>query len=313
MAETHVVLGAGALGSALCRLLVEAGHEVRVASRSGRRPLDAPPSVQVDKGDLTDEADARRLCEGATTVYFVAGPAYTDWPALFPPMYRAVTAGAGAAGARLVSCENVYPYGKVDGPMTEETPLQPNSKKGALRAEHNRQLLEAHAAGEVKVALVRGPDFYGPFAGRTTIYGDEVFGRAVAGKKANIFGDIDALHTFACSDDFARSMVAVGADDDAMGQTWHCVCPEPLTQRAMLEMIYTAVGQPMRAQALPPLVMTLLGPFMPIMRELKEMNYQWEHAYDFRCDKIKDAYGLTPTPHVDAVAQTVAWFRTRTS
>ncbi len=64
---------------------------------------------------------------------------------------------------------------------------------------------------------------------------------------------------------------------------------------------------------IPPLVMTLLGPFMPIMRELKEMNYQWEHAYDFRCDKIKDAYGLTPTPHVDAVAQTVAWFRTRTS
>lgn len=311
MPELHVVFGSGALGSALVGELVAKGHSVRVASRSGKKPSDAPPSVEATKADLSVEKDAIAACQGATAIYFVASPPYTEWPALFPPMYRGVMAAAGATGARLVSCENVYPYGRVTTTMTEDTPMNPCSKKGALRAEWNERLLAAHAKGEVKAALVRGPDYYGPGAGVTTLYGDEVFGRAIAGKKANILGDIDALHTWTCARDFARSMAAVGSVDDAMGQTWHAVSPTALTQRAFLEVMFREIGAPLRAQALPKAMLAILALFVPVMRELKEMNYQWEGTYDFRSDKIQARFGLKPTSHEVAIAETVAWFRGR--
>jgi len=312
MSELHVVLGSGALGSAVTDQLLAAGHQVRVVSRSGRLPLGgARDGLTARAADLTDEAAAVAACDAATVIYFCAGPPYTDWPSLFPPMYRAVMAAASAAEARLVCCENVYPYGRVDGPMTEQTPIAPCSKKGEVRAELGEEVMAAHRDGRLRAALVRGPDYYGPGAGLTTIYGDEVFGRAVAGKAARVFGDLDARHTWACARDFAAGMVAVGGDEEAMGETWHCPCPEPLTQRQMLELIFAEVGSPMKAQAMPGFMLAILSWFMPIMRELREMNYQWQSDYDFRCDKICDRYGLTPTPHPEAIRETVAWFRSR--
>ncbi len=307
--ELHVVLGAGALGSALSRQLARAGHRVRTGSRSGKP--SAVAGVEVQRGDLANQADAVALCEGATSIYFCAGPPYHEWVAVYPGLYANVLAAAAKSGARLVSCENVYPYGRVVGPMTEETPINPCSKKGEVRARLGELLLNAHRDGTAKTALVRGPDYYGPEAAVTTMYGNEVFGRAVAGKKANIVGNVDALHTFCCAADFAGAMIKVGSTDDAMGQTWHVQSPPALTQRAMLELIFAAIGTPMKFQALPGFMLKVLGLFMPIMRELAEMNYQWEYDYDFRSDKIQQRFGVTPTPHAQAVAETVAWFRER--
>jgi nucleoside-diphosphate-sugar epimerase len=240
-----------------------------------------------------------------------AAPPYTDWPAHYPKMMAGVVEGAAAAGARLVTAENVYVYGALTSPLTEETPWNPNSKKGELRARLNQELLDAHRAGKVKVALGRGPDYFGPRATTNTLYGEQVFKPARSGKPANVFGDLDTLHTWIYVEDFAAGLVAPGQGDAAMGQVWHLPCPAPLTQRALLTEIYRQAGHPMRARALPRVVLGVLGWFVPIMRELGEVEYQWRTAYDFRHDKFDAAFpgAVAVTPHPQAIAATLAWYQ----
>lgn len=309
MSEFYVVFGGGALGFSAAKAAIERGHRARIVTRSGKG--EVPEGCEVGRADVADAAAATEAAKGATAIVFCAAPPYTDWPAHYPAMQRGVQEAAARTGARLVTSENVYPYGRVSGPMTEATPLAPCSKKGELRARLNEELLGAVRAGTVKAALARGPDYYGPRAGATTNYGDEVFGRALAGKAANVMGDPDARHTFVYVDDFALAMVRIAERDDAMGKTWHVPCPPPLTQRAMLELMFKAIGRPPKVQALPHALMVMLSWFSPIMRELREMEYQWRMDYDFRHEAFDRAFGPEFTSHERGIAQTVAWFRAR--
>lgn len=305
MSQLHVVFGGGSLGSAVQRALLAAGHRVRAVSRSGRGAL---PGVESHRGDASDPAATRTACAGAAAVYNCAAPPYTDWPRLYPAIQKGLVEGAGAAGAVLVSAENVYVYGRVDGPMTEDTPLAPCSRKGELRARMFEELMAAHRAGTVRVAVGRGPDYYGPEAVVTTVYGERVFYNAIAGKPADIFGDPDARHTFAYVDDFARGLVTLGTRPEAIGKAWHVPCPPALTQRAMLELIYRAAGHPPKLRAMPGWLAKGIGLFVPILRELAEMQYQWTMDYDFRCDRFLAAFGGGFIAHEEGVKRTLAWF-----
>jgi nucleoside-diphosphate-sugar epimerase len=304
----HVVVGAGALGLAVAAHAVARGHEVTVATRQGR---GAPEGARAVSCNVADPASAIDACRGANVVTFTAAPPYAEWATHYPAMQAGIVEGAAAAGARLVTAENVYVYGRTDAPLTEDTPWQPTSKKGELRARLNQTLLDAHRAGKVQVALGRGPDYYGPRATTNTMYGDQVFTPAVRGRAANVFGDLDAVHTWIYVDDFAAGLVALGEHEAAMGQVWHLPCPPALTQRALLTEIYTQLGQPMRARAMPSLVLKGLAWFMPIMRELAEMEYQWQMRYDFRHDRFDRAFpgAVRVTEHKQAIEATLAWFR----
>jgi nucleoside-diphosphate-sugar epimerase len=310
MPELHVVFGTGSLGLAVARELRRRGHRVRMVNRKGRAE-QTDPDVETVAGDASDPASARKACAGAKAVYFCAAPPYTDWPALYPAMQAGLIAGAGAAGARLVTAENVYPYGKVDGTMIEGTPLRPCSRKGELRARLNQELLDAHEAGKVSVALGRAPDYYGPGATATTIYGERVFWPALAGKSAQVFGDLGARHTWIYVDDFAHGLVTLGEREEAGGKIWHLPCPPALTQQAMLDLIYKAAGQQKtKAQAMPGWLLELLAVFVPIMRELAEMEYQWRRDYVFEAPAFTKVFGANHiTPHAAGVETTLEWFR----
>ncbi|MCB9752941.1 MAG: NAD-dependent epimerase/dehydratase family protein [Myxococcales bacterium] len=291
------------------RTLRAADQRVRAVSRSGRAAV--PDGVEHVGADATDASATRQACEGATVVYNCAAPPYTDWAALYPRMQEGIIAGAARASAVLVSAENVYVYGEVDGPMTEETPFNPRSRKGELRARMYERLLEAHRAGTVRAVAGRAPDYYGPHAVQTTVYGERVFYPALAGKPAEIFGKPDARHTWIFVDDFARGLVTLGAHEEALGRHWHLPCPPPLRQRELLEMIFAAAGHEPRVRAMPTWLTPILGWFIPIMRELAEMQYQWIMDYDFRSAAFQEAFAdeVTITPHADAVRETLAWFR----
>lgn len=304
MGDVHVVFGAGSLGSTVAEAARDRGHTVKLVSRSGSRTLDG---IETVKADASDPEATRVVCEGAAVVYNCAVPPYPEWPTLFGPLQNGIVEGAAAAGSLLVVAENVYVYGKVDGPMTEETPWNPCSRKGELKAKLNQELLDADKAGKVRVALGRGPDYYGPRAVETTVYGERVFYPALAGKAAQIFGDPDAVHTWTNVGDFARGLVTLG-ENQARG-VWHIPAPQPLTQRELLDKIFEVAGHKTKIQAMPGFMTHVLGVFIPIMRELAEMQYQWQSTYDFRWDKYRKAYGGEVTPHDVAVRETVGWYR----
>ncbi|MCL4545345.1 MAG: NAD(P)H-binding protein [Chloroflexi bacterium] len=160
--ELHVVFGAGQVGMPLAARLLEAGKRVRVVKRS---PGDVTSGAETLLGDAADPAFCHQAAEGAATVYHCVNPPYdiSTWTALVPRYMENLIAAAGKVGARLVVLDDLYMLGRTSGrPMNEDTPMNPCSRKGEIRARAAERLFDAHRRGEVRAVSGRASDFYGP-------------------------------------------------------------------------------------------------------------------------------------------------------
>src|SRR5215203_2365715 len=306
--ELHVVFGTGAVGmSVMDELVQRSPRRVRMVNRSGR--VSVPEGVEVVGGDATDEAFAREASEGASLVYFALNPPYDKWPELFPPLQAGVLEGASSAGAKLVAVENLYIYGTTGGrPITEDLPYAPNTRKGTVRARMSEELIEAHKSGKVRVAVGRASDFFGPRV-LTSAAGEQVFGRAVAGKSAQVAGDPDQPHTYTYAPDIGKGLVVLGEREEALGRAWHLPSPETVTTRRFVEMIFEEAGGPARIQTAPKFVLRVMGLFNPPLREMIEMLYEFEEPFVVDHSAFERAFGLQATPLRQAIGETIRWYR----
>lgn len=302
----NVIFGTGPLGLAVARRLVSSGAEVRLVNRSGK--ADAPKGAEVMAADATDPTAAHRACEGAAVVYHCATAAYGRWAQFLPPLMTGIIEGAASAKAKLVYGDNLYAYGPVDGPLREDLPYRPIGPNTRSRAEVATTLMNAHASGKVRATIGRASDFYGPHVHQSKA-GDGVFARALAGKQAQGLGDPDAPHTYSFIDDFASGLVTLAQRDEAMGEVWHTPNAETVTTRRFVEMVFAKLGRPARLQLAPKFAITLLALFIPPMAAVKETMYQSEHPWVVDHSKFTRAFGGQPTPHDQAIEQTLAWFR----
>src|SRR5215212_4635665 len=205
--DLHVVYGTGAVGMAVMDTLVQNGRRVRMVNRSGRASV--PEAVEVIGGDASDPTFTRGASEGASVVYFALNPPYDKWPELFPGLQAGVLEGAASTGAKLVAVENLYMYGPTGGrPLTEDLPYAANTRKGAVRAGMSRELMESDASGKVRVAIGRASDFFGPRV-LASAAGEQVFGRAVEGKSAQVADDPDQPHTYTYAPDIGKGLVVL--------------------------------------------------------------------------------------------------------
>src|ERR671921_129447 len=307
--ELHVVYGTGPVGLAVMDELVSKGKRVRMVNRSGRS--DVPEGVEVVGGDATNKAFAREASEGASVVYFALNPPYTQWTELFLPLQAGVIEGAAAAGAKLIAVENLYMYGLTGGrPLTEDLPHSPNTRKGTVRARMSKELMEAHKSGRVRVATGRASDFFGPRV-LVSAAGEQVFGRAVEGKSAQVAGDPDQPHTYTYAPDIGRGLVILGEREEALGQAWHLPSPETVTTRQFVETIFEVVGKPARVQAVPKILLRAIGLFNPGIRETIEMLYEFEEPFVVDHSKFEKAFGEHATPLKEAIGDTVGWYRSK--
>jgi nucleoside-diphosphate-sugar epimerase len=306
--ELHVVYGTGAVGMAVMDELVQRGpRRVRMINRSGRARV--PHGVEVVGGDATDEAFTREASEGASVVYFALNPPYDKWPELFPRLQAGVLEGAANAGAKLIAMENLYMYGPTGGrPITEDLPYAATTRKGTVRASMSKELMEAHKSGRVRVAIGRASDFFGPRA-LTSAAGEQVFGRAVDGKSAQVAGNPDQPHTYTYTPDIGKGLVILGEREEALGQAWHLPSPETVTTREFVEMIFEEVGKPARVQAAPKILLRALGLFNPGMRETIEMLYEFEEPFVLDDSRFKQEFGDHATLLREAIQRTVRWYR----
>jgi nucleoside-diphosphate-sugar epimerase len=313
--ELHVIYGNGPVGTAVLDTLLGQGKRVRVVTHSGARK-HLPPAVEIVRGDATDPADAKRACAGATHVYNCTNPRdYHRWPAQFPPLQRGVLAGATAAGAKLIAMENLYLYGPHGGaPMTEEMPQRGNGPRSTTRREMSAELFAAHRSGQVRVASVRASDLFGPRV-RESLAGDRLFGPILAGKPVQLMADPDLPHSLTYAPDAGRAMVAIGADDAALGHAWHVPNAPAVTPREFVRLVCAEVGVPPRLSALPRPVtralLPLLGLFVPPMRGLGENAYIFYEPYIVDHCRYAAAFGDHATPLADAIRATVRWYRAR--
>src|SRR5690606_28994695 len=127
--STHVILGTGAVGTALAHILTSQGTSVRAVNRSGARG-DLPDTVELRQADLTDPAQASSVLTGADVTYQITQPAYHRWAQEFPALQAGIIDAAAKAGTRLVIADNLYPYGDHAGqPITERSAEQASTRK----------------------------------------------------------------------------------------------------------------------------------------------------------------------------------------
>ena len=307
-ADLHVVVGAsGGTGGALVRELARRGLPVRAVNRAG--DASVPAGVERLAADVTTPEGAKAATAGAAVVYHCAQPPYTDWPAAFPPLTEAVAEGAAAAGAKLVLADNLYLYGPHAGPLTEDVPVAATGPQGRVRAEMAARLLAMHRQGRLRVALGRASNYYGP-GGRNSVTGERLFRAAVAGRTVRWVGRLDQPHTLSYLEDVAAGLATLGEQDRADGQVWHLPAADPLTGRQFLELVVAASGGRSRIATSSAAMVRVAGVFVPFIREAGEVLYEFQAPYLVDWSKFGQVFGpFTPTPHAEAVARTVDWFR----
>jgi nucleoside-diphosphate-sugar epimerase len=287
--------------------LVRRGKSVRMVNRSGR--AEVTEGVEIVGGDAADSTFTREVSAGASVVYFALNPPYDRWPELFPPLQAGVLEGAASARAKLIAVENLYMYGPTGGrPLTEDLPYAANTRKGAVRAGMSRELVEADASGKVRVAIGRASDFFGPRV-LASAAGEQIFGRAVAGKRAQVAGDPDQPHTYTYAPDIGKGLVVLGEREEALGRAWHLPSPETVTTRRFVEMIFEEAGEPARIQTAPKFVLRAMGLFNPPLRETIEMLYEFEEPFVVDHSDFERAFGLQATPLRQAIGETIGWYR----
>ncbi len=308
MEDLHVVMGAsGGIGGALVRELARRGRRVRAVNRRGDAP--GPSGVERLAADVATPEGAKAAAAGAAVVYHCAQPPYTDWPAAFPRLTEAIAEGAAAAGAKLVLADNLYGYGPHDGPLTEDLPAAATGPKGRVRAEMADRLLASHREGRLRVAIGRASNYYGP-GGRNSVTGDRLFMAAVAGRTVRWVGRLDQPHTLSYLEDVAAGVATLGEQDRADGQAWHLPAADPLTGRQFLELVVAASGGRSRIATSSAAMVRVAGVFVPFIREVGEVLYEFQAPYVVDWSKFGQSFGpFTPTPHAEAVARTVEWFR----
>lgn len=305
----HLVVGAGPVGLSTAVRLAALGHRVTVMTRSGNGPTH--PGIEFVSGDANDVDTLTRHLDGSGALVNAANPPYHRWPQEWPPMHAAMCTAAERTGALLVVMDNLYAFGAAATmPMREDTALNPSGPKGTVRAEMAQSLLEAHAAGRLRGAIIRASDFYGPEV-RNSAFGERVVPKVLAGKKVSMLGALDVPHCVSYMPDVAATFVAVITQSKAAGQTWLVPNAPAVTQKEMVEAFARAAGTQTKVTAVPRAAITIAGLIVPMMRELKETWYQFAAPWITDSTHTETELGVRATSIEDGAAATVAWWRSR--
>lgn len=307
----YVVMGAGAVGQHTARELVASGHEVRLVSRSGRGAhLEG---VEAISADATDVHRVTELTRGAAALVNALNPPdYSAWDRDWPPLAASLLGAAERTGAGLVVVGNLYGYGRVDGPMTEHTPLRPNGHKGELRVRMWGEALAAQAAGRVRVTELRASDYTGPgIGGRTSMLQELVIAPVVRRRPVWLLvGDPDAPHTWTDVRDTGRLAAVLAQDDRAWGRAWHVPSAPARSMRQVAGEVAALVGRtPGAVRAIPAPVVRGMGLLVPFLRELGETRHQFDHPFVLDSSETQRVFGMAPTPWERTLADTVAFVR----
>lgn len=300
----HVVLGAGPVARAVVEAATTRGIDVDVVSRSGT-VVDGARSIAADVRDVDRLA---AIVSGSSAVYQASQPEYHRWDKDFPGLQDAAVRATRGSGAVFVAVENLYGYGPVTGPISESLPLAATTKKGRVRAAMWRSLEAEHAAGRLEVTAGRASDFFGPHAAGSVV-GERFFGPLLEGKRAEMVGRLDSLHSYTYVRDFGEALVRLATDERSLGRAWHVPNAAAVTNVRFLELAAEAAGVEARPLMRTRLQLRLAGLFIPPARETVEMLYEFEEDFLVDHSSYAATFGDHATPLVDALADTVGWWR----
>ena len=303
------ILGAGGpISNEVAQRLAAAKLPYRLV---GRNPSPRPGATEVVAADLTRIDQTLNAVAGSSTVFLLVGLKYDRkiWAEQWPRIMANTVEACKRAGARLVFFDNVYMYGPVSGPMTEQTPYHPTSRKGEIRSRIADSLIDEWKSGKLTAMIARAADFYGPSA-EHGIPNVLVFDPLSKGNAAMCLAADNLPHSYTYTPDAAEALLKLAQTDSAWNQTWHLpTTPNPPNGREFIEAAARELGVAPKYRVLGPAMLALAGLFRPEIREVREMLYQNKAPYLFDSSKYTRAFGFAGTPYAEGIRATAASYK----
>jgi len=305
----HTVLGAsGAIGRAVISELQFRNLPIRAVERNAIHPQLPTVSANLLHPEETQQAIA-----GSTHVYLCIGLPYRAdvWKLQWPMVMENVIDACAETGANLIFFDNVYMYGPppLRVPFDENHPQQPLTKKGTARKQTAAILLEAQAKGKVNGVIGRAADFYGPNAVNSSLY-ISFLERMLQGKAPQSLFPLDVKHTYAYTADLGRALVMLALDPSTYNQAWHLPVGEPITIHEVTDIFNKTMVTSYRTAYLPGFMQHLLALFIPPIREVREMIYQFESPYVMAYEKFQRQFPeFRATPYEDGIRAMINSFQ----
>ncbi len=303
----QTILGSGgAIGRDLAKELKQYTNKIRLVSRN---PKVINADDELFPADISNPANIGKAVEGSEIVYLAVGFEYNIkiWRDTWPKVIKATIDACEKHNAKLVFFDNVYMYdAKAIPHMTEDSPMNPPSKKGAVRKQLVNMIFDAVKAGRIQALIARGADFYGP-NNTTSFLIETIYKPLKQGKAATVLASAQHKHTYTYTPDAAKATAILGNTPDAYNQIWHMPSdPNGLTQKQWVELFAKELNVKPKYYVIPKWVIGIMGWFVPFFRETHEMLYQWDRDYFLDSRKFEQRFHFKPTNYQEGAKATVA-------
>lgn len=304
----QTILGSGGvIAIELAKALTFYTTDIRLVSRN---PKKVNATDELMSADLLNGQAVNRAIAGSSVVYVTIGFPYNAkvWEEMWPKFIGYVIADCKKYGAKLVFFDNIYMYDEdhLEG-MTEETRENPPSKKGKVRLRVVDMIRREISSDGLSALIARCADYYGPGIERNGMLREMVFEKLAKDKKANWLCSDKYKHSFTYTVDAGKATALLGNTEDAYNQVWHLpTAPKPFTGKEWIENIAKALGKKPKYQVAPKFMIQIIGWFVPVMKEMVEMAYQYDRDYIFDSGKFEKRFNFTPTPYADGIRAIVA-------
>jgi len=306
----YTILGAGGtIANEVSKVLSQNNIPYTLVSRSPK-PVNG---AFTKSADLTNKNQTEEAVKGSSVVVLCPGLKYDIrvWNEQWPAIMKNTIDACKKYNSKLIFFDNVYMLGKVSGAMTETTPYNPVSKKGELRATLATLLMDEVKAGNIKAMIARAADFYGPNC-NTSVLNLLVFDKLAKGKKAQWMGNDEVLHSFTFTPDCGKALWLLSQKEDAWNQVWNMpTAAPPLTGVEIISMAAQIFKAPDKHMIIGKGMIGVLGIFMRVMYEMKEMLYQNDSDYIFDSSKFNNAFNFKPTGYKEGFEITAAAYQVK--
>jgi nucleoside-diphosphate-sugar epimerase len=315
MQKKVAILGAaGAIGKGATPELLKQGLTVRVVGRSREKLARAfaGRSVEIQTADLTTIEGCRVALADVDTAVYAIGLPYTkkDFAQYSPMMHVCLEAARQVGLKKLILITNVYPYGLPQfETVTEDHPRIPCSVKGEYRKQQEDIALASHGKNGLSVLSLRLPDFYGFDAENSLAW--QIFSAAAKRKTANVFAPVETPHQFFYTPDIGAVIIGLIDRPELFGVSYNVASDETISVHEFAQKVYAELGMDKpKYMAVGKTMLTLLGLFSPLLRELKEMAYLQEKPVILDGSRLRNALpALRFTSYHDGITATVARLR----
>jgi nucleoside-diphosphate-sugar epimerase len=257
-----VIGGTGHVGTFLVPRLVEAGHDVTVASRGKRQPY-VPHRAwnEVKPIEIDRDAEDRAGTFGARIAALEAD-AVVDLICFTPESAHQLVDALKPSQTLLLHCGTMWVHGRRPGAesgrreaVTEDMPRHPFGDYGIKKAAIEQLLLDATHRGDARATMLHPGHLVGPGwiplnpAGH---FNPDVFTQIARGDVLVLPNEgLETVH-HVHADDVAQAFeLALAHPDAAVGESFHVVSPAPMSLREYAEAMYAHFGQRPRLEFLP--------------------------------------------------------------